>query len=50
MKQFNLIWFVWLILVILWTYIWENVPPIADVIVAVILSISAYQINLKLKK
>lgn len=50
MKQFNLIWFLWLILVILWNYIWENVPPIADVVVAVLLSITAYQLNLKLKK
>ena len=50
MKQFNLVWFVWLVLVICWNYIWESVPPIADVIVAVILSIFAYQTNLKLKK
>lgn len=50
MKQFNLIWFLWLILVILWNYVWENVPPIADVVVAVLLSITAYQLNLKLKK
>ncbi|MEC8610454.1 MAG: hypothetical protein VXY06_01740 [Bacteroidota bacterium] len=50
MKQFNLIWFLWLILVVLWNYVWENVPPIADVVVAVLLSITAYQLNLKLKK
>ena len=50
MKQFNLIWFLWLVLVVIWNFVWENVPPIADVIVAVLLSISAYQINLKLKK
>lgn len=50
MKQFNIVWFVWLILVILWNYIWPSVPPIADVLVAVFLSILAYQINLKLKK
>ena len=50
MKQFNWIWFVWLLLVILWNYIWVDVPPLADVLVAIILSILAYQFNLKLKK
>jgi hypothetical protein len=50
MKQFDLIWFVWLILVILWNFIWADVPPIADVLVAVTLSVLAYQINLKIKK
>ena len=50
MKQFDLKWFVWLILVILWNFIWADVPPIADVLVAVILSVLAYQINLKIKK
>lgn len=50
MKQFNRIWFVWLILVIFWNYTWKIAPPIADVIVAIALSIFAYQINLKLKK
>lgn len=50
MKQFNAIWFVWFVLIILWNYIWENVPPIADVIVAVILSILLYQTNSRIKK
>lgn len=50
MKQFNGVWFVWLMLVILWNYIWEDVPPIADVVVATILSILVYQLNLLLKK
>jgi len=50
MKQFNIVWFLWLLLVILWNFIWVNVPPIADVLVAIFLSILAYQINLKLKK
>lgn len=50
MKQFNSIWFIWLTLVILWNFIWVDVPPIADVLVAVMLSILAYQINLKIKK
>lgn len=50
MKQFNSVWLVWLILVICWNYIWPKVPPMADVIVAIILSVLTYQINLKLKK
>ncbi len=50
MKQFNGVWFVWITLVILWNYIWEDVPPIADVVVAIILSILVYQLNLLLKK
>ena len=50
MKQFNIVWLVWLLLVVLWNFIWVNVPPIADVLVAVFLSILAYQINLKVKK
>lgn len=50
MKQFNIVWFLWLLLVILWNFIWVNVPPIADVLVAIFLSILAYQFNLKIKK
>ena len=50
MKQFNWIWFVWLLLVILWNYIWVDVRPVADVLVAIFLSILAYQFNLKIKK
>ena len=50
MKQFNWIWFVWLLLVILWNYIWVDVTPLADVLVAIFLSILAYQFNLKFKK
>ena len=34
----------------LWNYIWVDVPPLADVLVAIFLSILAYQFNLKLKK
>jgi len=42
-KQFDIIWFVWLILVSIWNFGWPSVPPIADVLVAVILSIITYQ-------
>jgi len=43
MKQFDSIWIVWLVLVCIWNFGWPEVPPIADVIVAVILSIAALQ-------
>ena len=43
MKQFNKIWFVWLLLVSIWNFGWPSVPPVADVVVAVILSILVYQ-------
>ena len=45
MKQFDSIWIIWLLLVCVWNFGWPQVPPIADVIVAVILSIGAYQIK-----
>ena len=41
MKLLNLdkIWLIWLLLVAIWNFGWPNVPAIADVIVAVILSL-----------
>lgn len=39
MKQFDKIWFLWLALVTIWNFGWPSVPPIADVLVAVVLSI-----------
>ena len=45
MKQFNKTWLIWLILVCIWNFGWPNVRPIYDVIVAVILSISAFQLK-----
>jgi hypothetical protein len=50
MKQFDIIWITWLILVCCWNFIWPQVPPIADVGVAVVLSILAYQLKQKNKK
>jgi len=47
MKQFNKIWFIWLLLVCLWNYGWPEVKPIYDVIVAVLLSILIYRLNKK---
>jgi len=35
----DLIWFIWIMLIIIWNYVWPNVKPIADVIVAIFLSI-----------
>ena len=33
------VWFIWIILIIIWNYVLPNVKPIADVIVAILLSI-----------
>ena len=38
-ENLDLIWLVWVILVFLWNYIWPEVPPVADVMVAIILSL-----------
>lgn len=46
-KQFDLLWFTWLTLIIIWNFGWPSVPPIADVLVAVILSILVYQYKMK---
>jgi len=45
MKQFNKIWFLWFILVIIWNYGWPNVDPIYDVIIAVALSFLAFKLK-----
>ena len=39
MKHLDKIWFAWLGLVIIWNFGWPDVPPIADVIVALLLSV-----------
>ena len=38
-KNFDLVWIIWLILVCLWNFGWENAPPLADVIIAMLLSL-----------
>ena len=43
MKQFDNVWVAWLFLVCIWNFGWPNVSPIADVIIAIILSILAFQ-------
>ncbi len=45
MQQFDKVWLVWLLLFCIWNFGWPEVPPIADVVVAVGLSILAYQYN-----
>ena len=49
MMQFDRVWISWLVLVCIWNFGWPNVPPIADIIIAIILSILAFQ-NKNLKK
>jgi len=46
-KNFNWLWFVWLALVCIWNFVWPSVPPIADVIVAIILSLGLIFIKSK---
>lgn len=45
MHQFNKVWFFWLLCVCLWNFIWPEVDPIYDVIVAIVLSIVSYQLK-----
>ena len=45
MKQFNKTWFIWLLLVCIWNIGWPNVEPIFDVLVAIILSVGAFQLK-----
>ena len=44
-KDFNFLWFVWLGLVCIWNFVWPEVPPIADVLVAVVLSLAVLAIK-----
>ena len=47
-KYFDFLWFGWLVLVCIWNFVWPEVPPIADVLVAVVLSLGV--ITLKNRK
>jgi len=49
MKQFNLAWFIWVLLVVIWNFGFPEVKPILDVLVAVALSVLFYQINKRKK-
>lgn len=42
-KQFDSTWYIWAIAVIIWNICWPDVPPVADIIIAIILSICLYQ-------
>jgi len=44
-KKLDWIWFVWLALVCIWNFVWPSVPPIADVLVAVVLSLGVIAIK-----
>jgi hypothetical protein len=44
-KDFDWLWFVWLALVVIWNFVWPEVPPIADVLVAIILSLAIIKIK-----
>ena len=44
-KDFDFLWFGWLVLVCIWNFVWPEVPPIADVLVAVVLSLSVLAIK-----
>tara|TARA_X000000368_G_C22872754_1_gene641664 strand:- start:298 stop:909 length:612 start_codon:yes stop_codon:yes gene_type:complete len=45
LKELDWFWFVWLSLVCIWNFVWPNVPPIADVLIAVILSLGLITIR-----
>ena len=44
-EDFDFLWFVWLALVCIWNFVWPEVPPIADVIVALVLSLAVIGIK-----
>ncbi|MBT3571588.1 MAG: phosphatase PAP2 family protein [Flavobacteriales bacterium] len=44
-KDFDFLWFGWLALVCIWNFVWPEVPPIADVLVAVVLSLGVLAIK-----
>ena len=41
-KLFDKTWFIWLALVCIWNYGWQNALPIEDVLVAALLSVVVY--------
>ncbi len=44
-KNFDFLWFGWLVLVCIWNFVWPEVPPIADVVVAAVLSLAVMTIK-----
>lgn len=49
-KNLDWVWLVWVSLVCVWNFGWPDVPPIADVLVAIIFSIFVLLLKKKLKK
>ena len=49
-KDFDFLWFGWLVLVCIWNFVWPSVPPIADVVVAVVLSLGVITIKNRRKE
>jgi|TARA_B100001142_G_scaffold323982_1_gene374948 hypothetical protein len=47
MQQFDKVWGLWLTFVIIWNFGWPNAHPMEDVIIAILLSIAAYQYKIK---
>ena len=48
-KDFDFLWFGWLALICIWNFVWPEVPPIADVLVAIILSLAVITIKNRTK-
>ncbi|MBT3501545.1 MAG: hypothetical protein HOB40_09540 [Candidatus Marinimicrobia bacterium] len=44
------VFLIWLVAVIIWNFGFPNVPPIADVVAAVLLSLASRQLTLFLEK
>ena len=44
-KDLDFLWLGWLVLVCIWNFVWPEVPPIADVLVAVVLSLGVIAIK-----
>jgi len=48
-KDFDFLWLGWLVLVCIWNFVWTEAPPIADVVVAVVLSLGVITIKKRKK-
>ena len=46
---YDWLWFGWLVLICIWNFVWPEVPPIADVVVAVVLSLGVITIKKRKK-
>jgi hypothetical protein len=48
-KKIDFVWLGWISLVCIWNFGWPDVPPIADVLVAIILSLAVVFIKKRKK-